>query len=406
MGTQELQRFFNTTANLISTTKQIKKLKGENFNLFQILKVETAENNTHSNFIAELLNPNGSHELGAKPLSYFLNIIKFPFQEDLERVQVYTEYHIGKINQTKALGGRIDILLKFTNGETLSIENKINAGDQYQQLQRYCNYNYPNNRVYYLNLYGDNPNPNSIGDLECDQDYFIISYRNQILTWLDLCIKEASNQPILRESIKQYIILIKKLTNTLENTEHEKFKGLIFDFLEEAEYISSNFSRVIYETKEAFRNKLLVRLQDKLDNDVYELSLGHDVDRKFSQLWIDVKGVKKPQLRFAVEPFSGVGHHDGNMFVGLFDREGDKSDFKLEEADYFTDVWIIAEYLEDLNGHRINITNHSFLKKIHDLKSAESNRIMESLENQIINFLAKYEDRVQTYLQLKTLNQN
>lgn len=47
------------------------KNKGELFNTFSILKMETAENKTHSNFIAELLNPKGSHLKGSIFLERF-----------------------------------------------------------------------------------------------------------------------------------------------------------------------------------------------------------------------------------------------------------------------------------------------------------------------------------------------
>jgi hypothetical protein len=43
-------------------------------------------------------------------------------------------------------------------------------------------------------------------------DYECISYENDVLNWLDECKKESVNIPILRETITQYINLIKTLT--------------------------------------------------------------------------------------------------------------------------------------------------------------------------------------------------
>jgi hypothetical protein len=51
--------------------KEIEIIKGETFNIFSILGVESKENKTHSSFIAELLNPNGSHYMNAVFLEAF-----------------------------------------------------------------------------------------------------------------------------------------------------------------------------------------------------------------------------------------------------------------------------------------------------------------------------------------------
>ncbi|HEY9543015.1 PD-(D/E)XK nuclease family protein [Prevotella sp.] len=46
--------------------------RGETFNMFSILKMESNETATHSAFLAELLNPHGSHGCGSAFLSAFL----------------------------------------------------------------------------------------------------------------------------------------------------------------------------------------------------------------------------------------------------------------------------------------------------------------------------------------------
>ena len=50
-------------------------------------------------------------------------------------------YSIGAISEDGKNGGRFDIAIKFNNPDYLIlIENKIDAGDQISQLQRYNNY--------------------------------------------------------------------------------------------------------------------------------------------------------------------------------------------------------------------------------------------------------------------------
>ena len=50
------------------------ELTGENFNVFSILQMESAEVKTHSAIIAELLNPQGSHSQGTLFLKLFLQL--------------------------------------------------------------------------------------------------------------------------------------------------------------------------------------------------------------------------------------------------------------------------------------------------------------------------------------------
>src|SRR5690606_24238253 len=134
------------------------------------------------------------------------------------------------------------------------------------------------------------------------EHFYNISYSKNILSWLQVCIKEASEQPILRESLRQYSILIKKLTNTLEAKEQTKLRSLIFEYLEEAEFVSANYSRAVYETKEDFRQELYKMLQSKLEKENWEVVINSDVEKNYSAIWINLKGIKQPQLQFGIEP--------------------------------------------------------------------------------------------------------
>lgn len=73
-----------TSKNLLRDVKrtlkdqeEIKNLKGENFNVFSILKMESKENGTHSAFLGELLNPKGSHNFKSVFLGLFLQQLGF-----------------------------------------------------------------------------------------------------------------------------------------------------------------------------------------------------------------------------------------------------------------------------------------------------------------------------------------
>jgi hypothetical protein len=187
------------------------RLTGENFNVFRILGLSTAEVRTHSAFLAELLDPKGSHGQGTTYLDLFLQGLSIEadaFTAKGARVRV--EFHIGEVNQEASTGGRIDIFLEDHQNRQIIIENKIYAGDQKSQLLRYHNA-YPNAAIYYLTLNGDYPSNWSKGN----NDYSVtpISYQTDILHWLDDCHKASVSLPVIRETILQYENLIRRLTH-------------------------------------------------------------------------------------------------------------------------------------------------------------------------------------------------
>jgi len=199
------------------------KITGGNFNVFSVLKMDSKEVRMHSAFIGELLNPNGSHGLNDIPLEIFINLFteKFntkdginKFKVDSKSVNTIVEKHIGATNDDKTEGGRIDIIIEDKLKNAIIIENKIYAREQENQLIRYNNH-LKEAPILYLTLFGDPPT--SQGDLIENLHYFNISYKVDIKKWLEICLKEAVELPMLREVIKQYLYLIKKLTNQTTN---------------------------------------------------------------------------------------------------------------------------------------------------------------------------------------------
>jgi predicted nucleic acid-binding protein len=185
--------------------------------------MDSKEVRMHSAFIGELLNPSGSHGLNDIPLEIFINLFKEKFNAedrinnfkiDSKSVNTFVEKHIGATNDDKTEGGRIDIIIEDKVKNAIIIENKIYAREQENQLIRYNNH-LKEAPILYLTLFGDAPT--SQGDLIENLHYFNISYKVDIKKWLEICLKEAVELPMLREVIKQYLYLIKKLTNQTTN---------------------------------------------------------------------------------------------------------------------------------------------------------------------------------------------
>ena len=223
--------------------KEERQKRGEYFNIFSVLRLETKEVRLHSAFLAELLNPEGSHGLGKQFLELFLNMVvrkskEEPFYFETENAKVYVEYYIGVISEDKKSGGRIDLLIEDGKGNAIIIENKINAGDQEYQLLRYNNFakdKYKSNyKLLYLTKDGGEASEYSTG--KENFKYQCISYRNNILPWLECCEQAAVRHPLIRETIHQYIINLKEILNIMEkNTQDSLFDRIV----ENKEYILS-----------------------------------------------------------------------------------------------------------------------------------------------------------------------
>ena len=202
--------------------------RGENFNIFNDLGFMSDEVHLHSMFLANLLNPKGSHGQRGKFLEAFLKMLQKSFpaisadslELDTAIASVGVEKYIGR--QTDSEGGRIDIYL--TDGKhSIIIENKIYAGDQHLQMLRYWNYGMSQKGddteksfvLIYLTLDGCSPSKDSLGEDLKENDIVCLSYKSDIRGWLDRCVELASRTPLVRETINQYISTIDILTNNV-----------------------------------------------------------------------------------------------------------------------------------------------------------------------------------------------
>lgn len=202
--------------------------RGENYNIFNDLGFMSDEVHLHSMFLANLLNPKGSHGQREKFLEAFLKMLQKSFPAisadsldlDTAIASVEVEKYIGR--QTDSEGGRIDIYL--TDGKhSIIIENKIYAGDQHHQMLRYWNYGMSQKGddteksfvLIYLTLDGCSPSKDSLGEDLKENDIVCLSYKSDIRGWLDRCVELSSRTPLVRETINQYISTIDILTNNV-----------------------------------------------------------------------------------------------------------------------------------------------------------------------------------------------
>ncbi|WP_297168370.1 PD-(D/E)XK nuclease family protein [uncultured Porphyromonas sp.] len=219
---------------------------GELFNVFNVIGLRTEEVRLHSAFIAELLNPNGSHGMGSAFLQEFLGIVGLEADYVVSANEEIVERSIG--TTTTTTGGRIDIILEDGN-HALIIENKIYAGDQFHQLLRYYNYaksHFPCGfKIVYLTLDGREPSSDSLGSEGYGVEYTPLSYQEEIRQWLRKCAQLAYNKPLVRESISQYLALLNQLTNNEMDVEFKKeIVALATDNIEAVSALMSSQSEI------------------------------------------------------------------------------------------------------------------------------------------------------------------
>ena len=271
-----LQKFFDEIKDIAEKYEEKQNeqhLKGENFNIFSILEMESDEEKTHSNFLAELLNPGGRHGQGAIFLKKFIAILdeKYFYIENEKQKWNLKNFNCENASVRKEAHGRlIDILIESEN-KKIAIENKIYAGEQPEQLKRYGEFlkqecpKEEDRALLFLTLEGRKSDNH-----ENFKEYYRISYKDDILKWLEECKKVANSH--VRRGITDYINLIKKLTHqTIDKEMNEEITNLVEKNLKAYKTIIDNqyeiqrrlvvtylFKRIKEVRKESFKDLSLL----------------------------------------------------------------------------------------------------------------------------------------------------
>lgn len=357
--------FLNLLNRVSAITKKFEKIAeitGENFNVFRVLKLSANEVQTHTAFLCELLNPEGAHGFKNTFLSLFLEFQRAKFSKeenfidrfarfDTISAKATAESHIGFINEDKSEGGRIDLLIKDKNNNAIIIENKIHAPDQLKQLVRYNNA-YKKAPIFYLTLEGSSPSDESKGNLSEGDEYVCITYSDDIITWLELCRKEAVTHSILRETITQYIYLLKHLTNQTINDDMKK--ELVDEITKSAISIEAAF-----EIVSSF-DQVKQRIVDK-----FKATLLENIDKEWKTDSKNKFGKKDGELRLFKDSWSHAivltfNSNYQDLELGIYRKDDEQcTDSELQTT--------VREQLKDLNiGKNLNYPNWVWNCKFQD----------------------------------------
>lgn len=410
---QFLQSLLTEVGIISDDYKKKVEENGTDFNIFQILGITSDEVRLHSAFLANLLNPDGTHHKGTLFLDEFINLIK-GYGIDFENragTRVECEKYIGPVKETS--GGRIDLYIDNGKGQKIIIENKIYANDQEHQLIRYHNYA-PDACLLYLTLDGKEPSEISIKSdgntmLLNNRDFFCISYKADILEWLENCYKKESMPALVAEGINHYIYLVRSLTNQLANKDMEK--EIVNKLTEDSKNVEAALAieKVLAEMKSSIQMKFWKRLKDKLNdhnpyfyiknentitgvepedfenlvNDYYKSK----TNKCLYGIAIDVSSDNPDKVKFLIEL-------DWNLYFGCTVCDGDGKIQPEANAKFRTQadttsgdkpLWIYWEYYISPNGKKIDFKEfqNPELALIVDKKSNLIDCIAEKCKEQI-----------------------
>ena len=302
------------------------------FNVFSVLRSESDEVNLHSRFLRALLKYKKSPEAERENLKDFLqHVVGEQFEEKGANVDREID--------------NIDILISNADSkQAVVIENKIWAGDQPEQLQKYYRKlrdpgGYSNIHLLYLTPHGNEPSKNSPGDL----DYKTISYKDDLLPWLKRCQKRACDETELRESVAQYGQLVRKLTGT-------DFTGEYMSELKNLLLQNNNFvlARTLIKATREVQIELEKKLWGEIESEIKKLKnkirtlpeKGSDSDISLGRIERFVKYETTNTPPGLYYPFGrseaaslGVGV-DSNIYFGVRCSKGEYPEMynKLKEA--------------------------------------------------------------------------
>ena len=276
---------------LSRTYKEMEDARGENYNLFRVIDMTSDETSVHSAFLADLLNPKGLHHAGDAFLRLFLEQIHSKIGLDTGTAKVEREKYIGPT--TEHTGGRLDLFITDGTGKAIIIENKIDAGEGTNQLTRYNNFAQETGFADYYLLYltPEGSQPTTLND---DQEHCLcISYREDIIRWLNICVGIAACYPLIRETIRQYIINLKsKEILNMMDTENE---NKLIETATSPEYIESTLTIMenSWNIQKAIRQRFVEQLRELASSKGFEFYYDEHLCDLWNDQWIEIS---KPSI--------------------------------------------------------------------------------------------------------------
>jgi len=353
------QNFFDSIHQYIAKRNQQIDNGVNDYNMVNVVRKENAEVGMHSNVIYSLIDPNGLHYKGDLFLKLFIKNVLKDIQSD------FGEIISVKAEELTFENRRIDFTIKSTN-YFVGIEMKIDAKDLDQQLSHYEADLIEKAKqdggktviIYYLTKDGKEASLHSSNEII----YRKISFKEDILNWIENCQNEVKNITNLNQAFENYKDIIKKITGkykgklmTLEDYLQTKNIAEISKILNEIDVIQEKVSENFITTLD----KYLVDIIDKEPgNSLIDIPMGQYIVRLYFNL---PNSTLLLQIGDKVNCFVPVSNEKRNLF-----REKYLSKIKLEGINLGNLNWSIG-YGEIIIGKVRYQTLETILKKANEL---------------------------------------
>ena len=307
----------------IHAKEEEKRARGENFNVFSILGIETGEV-CICKMLGALLSPQGAHEAGEIFLEKFL-------EDVLNESAIGAETSIVRCEDATKERRRIDLTIEI-DGKIIPIEAKIHAGDQGHQLADYfeeiknrkgaCDY------ICYLTKDGRKPSQNSMtstsgNTILKETQIKRLSWKDDIVPWLEDCValETVQRKTMVQANIWQLIDTIRGWDNAMEL----QLKNLV----NSDDRLDSALG--IWQMVSAARDALWHNFVEEFESQMKDVHRLENIPDKESEYWF-----KKPeQGNYGIGLVLKNGSRD-NHCIGfcLFDSDGKYR--SSEDSAYYT----------------------------------------------------------------------
>ena len=307
----------------IHAKEEEKRARGENFNVFSILGIETREFYI-CKMLGALLSPQGAHEAGEIFLEKFL-------EDVLNESAIGAETSIVRCEDATKERRRIDLTIEI-DGKIIPIEAKIHAGDQEHQLADYFeeikNRKGTCDSIYYLTKDGRKPSQNSMtstsgNTILKETQIKRLSWKDDIVPWLEDCValETVQRKTMVQANIWQLIDTIRGWDNAMEL----QFKNIV----NSDDRLDSALG--IWQMVSAARDALWHNFVEEFESQMKDVHRLENIPDKESEYWF-----KKPeQGNYGIGLVLKNGSRD-NHCIGfcLFDSDGKYR--SSEDSAYYT----------------------------------------------------------------------
>lgn len=295
----------------IHAKEEEKRARGENFNVFSILGIETGEV-CICKMLGALLSPQGAHEAGEIFLEKFL-------EDVLNESAIGAETSIVRCEDATKERRRIDLTIEI-DGKIIPIEAKIHAGDQEHQLADYfeeiknrkgaCAY------ICYLTKDGRKPSQNSMtstsgNTILKETQIKRLSWKDDIVPWLEDCValETVQRKTMVQANIWQLIDTIRGWDNAMEL----QFKNIV----NSDGRLDSALG--IWQMVSAARDALWHNFVEEFESQMKDVHRLEKVPKKESDYWF-----KKPERENYGIGLALKNGSEDNHCIGfcLFDSDG------------------------------------------------------------------------------------